>query len=139
MRVALLVLLITAPAAFGHKLAVTVQPLSDPRRLEVTAVYDGGDPSDGATAVIRDASGAEVGRTTLDSNGVGILPWPTDEWVVTVDDGAGHRTTVRFDRPSRGVSPNRWLMLLAGLLLIGGWTLWRRIGAKRCATSRARS
>jgi hypothetical protein len=127
MRLAALALLLTAAPALAHKLNVDVTPRTDPRRLAVRAYYDGDDPSDGATAVVRDAAGAEVGRATLDANGEGSLPWPAGEWAVTVDDGAGHRTTVRFDRRGTGESPARWFAVLAGLLLIGGWAGWRRM------------
>ncbi len=126
MRLTLLVVVLLPAPALAHKLTVTVTPAGD--RLRVVAVYDGGDPADGATAVLRDATGAELGRTTLDADGAGELPLLPGDWVVTVDDAAGHRTSVRGQGSGvpGPVSGDRWLAVAVGLLLIGGWAGWRR-------------
>ena len=128
MRLAVLAVLLGASPAFAHKLTVTVTPAGD--RLRVVAAYDGGDPADGATAVLRDAAGVELGRVTLDADGAGELPRPAGEWVLTVDDGAGHRASLRGEGPGVGGSGsvmNRWLAVTVGLLLIGSWARWRRM------------
>ncbi len=125
---AALLLLLTAAPAFGHKLNVTVTPVADPPRLRVEASYDDGTPADGATVTVRDAAGVEVGRTALDGQGVGELPWPAGGWTVAVDDGAGHRASVSGmdDQPATTAGPNRWRMAAAGAVVIGGWAVWRR-------------
>lgn len=128
MRLAVLVVVLLPTSAFAHKLTVTVAPAGD--RLRVAAAYDGGNPADGATAVVRDATGAELGRAVLNLEGTGELPQPPGEWLVTVDDGAGHRASVRGQGSgveSEGFGLNRWLAVGAGLLLIGGWAWWRRM------------
>lgn len=133
MRVAILAVLLVTPPAFGHKLVLAVTPLADPPRLRVQAGYDDGTPADGATATVQDSAGVEAGRAALDANGVGELPLPKGRWAVTVDDGAGHRVMVsgENDIPVRPDGPNRWVMVAAGLALIGGWAIWRRMGAGR--------
>ena len=122
-HLALSTLVLAAGPAFGHKLLVTATP-GPP--LRVTASYSDGTPADGATAVVTGAGGAEAGRCTLDADGAGELPQPAGGWAVTVDDGVGHRGSVRSDRRGSGEGPARWLTLAAGLALVGGWVGWRR-------------
>lgn len=125
---ALCTLILTGPA-LAHKLNVTVAPVP-PDRLRVEAGYDDGTPADGATAVLTTPDGVEMGRGTLDDRGVCELARPAGGWVVTVDDGAGHRASARFDRRGNGGGPARWLLLAAGLLLIGAWVRWRRLSRR---------
>lgn len=120
------VLLLAAPA-FAHKLNVTATPVP-PATLRVEAGYDDGTPADGATVVVTDESGAEVGRGVLDERGVCDLPRPVGRWAVTVDDGAGHRANIAGETgPATTASrTNRWAVAGVGFFLIAGWVAWRR-------------
>ena len=126
MRLAVLSVLLGASPAFAHKLTATVTPLP-PDRLRVVAGYDDGTPADGAVAVLR-AGEVEVGRATLDANGTAELPQPVGDWLLVVDDGAGHRTTVKGSAGSavETGAPSRWVMTGLGLAVIVGWAVWRR-------------
>ena len=126
-RLGALLLVLSAGPAFGHGLAVVVTPVP-PDRLRVEAGYDDGTPADGATAVVTDRAGREIGRGTLDERGVCEVACPPAGWVVTVDDGAGHRTSVSGEREvvaSEGDRPVRWVAAVVGLAVIGGWVVWR--------------
>lgn len=91
------VLLATPHAALAHGITVTLERHGD----VVVAVsrYDGGIPVRGADVVVR-APGADApfqtGKTDAEGRFV-FMPAAAGEWQVAVDDGMGHRRTVRIE------------------------------------------
>ncbi|HSJ23597.1 MAG TPA: hypothetical protein VK929_02860 [Longimicrobiales bacterium] len=97
---ALAALLLTARAASAHGITVSVEHQGD--MVVATSRYDGGIPVRGADIVIRGPAGDspyQTGRTDPDGRFI-FVPAGPGEWQVTVDDGMGHRRTVRIAIPN---------------------------------------
>lgn len=126
-----LILLGSAAPAFGHKLNVTATPVP-PASLRVEAGYDDDTPAEGATVVVTDETGAEVGRGTADERGVCVVPRPAGRWAVAVDDGAGHRTSVSGEAQPASTTGGlgRWAAAGVGVSLVAGWAVWRRVARR---------
>lgn len=122
--------LLTPAAALAHRMDVEARITeAEPAVVRVEAGYEATEPAQEAKVTITDPTGATVAEGMTDDRGVCRLPRPAaGTYTVTVDDGAGHRTSVRLTVPenesdtavARTTPPNKWAMTAAGLVVIGG-------------------
>jgi nickel transport protein len=122
-------LVLAVPAAcLAHALGVQCKPEGD--RILVEAYYDDNTPARRARVKVEDERGQTVLEGLTDEEGRFRFPRPAaGEYVVIVDDGAGHRAKVSLN----GRGPTReeftetpWLKAVIGLLAILGFAgaLW---------------
>ncbi|MGL6096258.1 MAG: carboxypeptidase-like regulatory domain-containing protein [Fimbriiglobus sp.] len=136
---AVLVLAVMPGSAFAHKMEMTATVgHPDPGIVRVEAAYEFGDPAEAAVVKLHSAAGAEVAHGTTDAAGVCVLPRPpAGEYLITVDDGGGHRETLWISVPmspaeivaAESAKRNRWAMSAVGLGVIAGLT----VGGRRLA------
>jgi nickel transport protein len=113
----------------AHGISVVVERTGD--AWVVTARYDGGVPMAGADVVIHGPGAESVyqeGRTDPGGRFV-FMPSGPGEWRVRVDDGMGHRRTVRTmvqaaDPTLVGAEPD-WTALTGSVAADGGTGPWR--------------
>jgi hypothetical protein len=125
-------------AALAHRMEAVAT--ADAAVLRVEVGYDDFTPSEGAEVTVTDAAGVVVASGTTDENGVCMFPRPpAGTYRVTVNDHAGHKTTLMLTLPESEAElisastekRNRWLMTAAGLGLIAVFTLaLRRVTRK---------
>src|SRR5262245_31356111 len=90
--------LATAPSAFAHALGAECSLRGD--RVEVEAYYDDDTPARDARVIVRDVAKKNVAEGRTNDKGFWSFPRPEPgRYRVTVDAGAGHRTTVTITVP----------------------------------------
>jgi len=95
---ALFLVLAAAPSAFAHALGAECSLRGD--RVEVEAYYDDDTPARDARVIVRDVAKKSVTEGRTNDKGFWSFPRPEPgRYRITVDAGAGHRTTVTITVP----------------------------------------
>lgn len=96
---AMFLVLAAVQPAFAHALGAECKLRGD--RVEVEAYYDDDTPARNARVTVQDAAKKNVAEGRTNSKGFWSFSRPEPGWYrVTVDAGAGHRTTVTITVPS---------------------------------------
>lgn len=137
---ATLALFLLPGIAAAHKLDIAVTlPATEPTVIKVVVGYDDGTPAEEATVTLT-GEGIET-RSTTDETGTVRLARPgPGVYIITADDGAGHKSRVQLEIPAEPTTEdiqvdtalaNKPLRTALGLLAIAlltgiGWWLTRR-------------
>jgi hypothetical protein len=135
-------LLLTCQGARAHDLGATAR--LERGRVFVEAYFDDNTTPRNAHIAVTTSDGTVVTEGRSDENGRwSFAAPPPGEYQLTIDAGAGHKTTISLTIPGEGTGPithgpprseftrTRWLGLGIGILLIAGFVIAIKLWGQR--------